>query len=225
MKSKIAALSVHLLTASGSLFAFWALILIVDGDIQGSLIVLALATLIDSIDGTFARRANVTAHTPNIEGALLDNIVDYLTWVFLPIIWSYYFLNIPFLIGAIVLISSLIGFSHKEAKTEDHFFRGFPSYWNFVILYLYVLNASPVTSSITLLTLAVMVLVPVKFVYPTRTKRWKKITLALSVPYAFMVGSMLIYLKDTPLTITILSFFYPIYYVGISILLSRSKES
>lgn len=224
MQSKIAALSVHLFTATGALLALWALVLIVDGNIQGSLIILALAAFIDSVDGTFARLADVTENTPNIDGALLDNIVDYLNWTFLPVIWAYYFLDIPFLVGATVLISSLFGFSHKEAKTEDNFFRGFPSYWNFVVLYLYVLSAGPIISSLILLTLSALVLTPVKFVYPSRTKQWKKITLILFIPYALMLGAMLIYLDDTPLMVTVLSLYYPLYYVGISIMLSDSKR-
>lgn len=224
MRSKIAALSVHLFTASGALLAFWALVLIVDGNVQSSLIVLALAALIDSVDGTLARKIDVRTHTPHIDGALLDNLVDYLTWVFLPIAWAYYFLNIHFLIVAAVLISSLFGFSHKQAKTEDHFFRGFPSYWNFVVLYLYVLSAGPVISSLILLTFSALVLTPVKFVYPSRTKRWKKITLILFIPYALMLGAMLIYLDNTPSMVTVLSFYYPLYYIGISILLSRSNR-
>ncbi|MFP8489201.1 CDP-alcohol phosphatidyltransferase family protein [Gracilimonas sp. Q87] len=224
MHSKIAALSVHLFTAIGILLAFWALILIVDGNVQSSLIVLALAVLVDSVDGTLARRANVSTNTPNIDGERLDNIVDYLTWVFLPAVWAYYFLGVPFSVGTVVLISSLFGFSHKQAKTENHFFRGFPSYWNFVVLYLYVLSADPLVSSIVLLILSALVLIPIRFVYPSRTEQWKKITLILSFPYALMLGTMLIYLKETPLTVTVLSFYYPIYYVGVSVFLSRSNK-
>lgn len=224
MQSKIAALLVHLFTAAGALLALWSLILIAGGDAQSSIIVLALAAVVDSVDGTLARRANVTAHTPDIDGALLDNIVDYLTWVFLPVVWSYYFLDVPFLIGAVVLISSLFGFSHKQAKTGDHFFRGFPSYWNFVVLYLYVLGAGPFASSLVLATLSALVLMPVKFVYPSRTEQFQKTTLILFIPYALMLGTMLIYMDDTPLMVTVLSFYYPIYYAGISVFLSRSNE-
>lgn len=224
MYSKIAALSVHLFTATGVLLAFWALILIINGNVQGSFVVLALAALIDSVDGTLARKVNVTANASDIDGALLDNIVDYLTWTFLPVVWAYYFLDIPFLIGAVVLISSLFGFSHKQAKTEDHFFKGFPSYWNFVVLYLYVLSADPVISSLVLLTLSVLVFAPVKFIYPSRTERLRNATLILFIPYALMLVTMLIYLNDTPLTVIVFSFYYPLYYVGVSILLSKSKS-
>lgn len=224
MYHKITALSVHLFTATGALLAFWSLILIVNGEEQNSLIVLAIAALVDSVDGTLARRANIAAHTPDIDGALLDNIVDYLTWVFLPVAWAYYFLDVPFLIGSVVLISSLFGFSHKQSKTEDHFFRGFPSYWNLVVLYLYVLGSGPITSSLILLGFSVLVLMPVKFIYPSRTNRLQNVTLILFIPYALMLGAMLIYMDETPLMVTVLSFYYPVYYVGISILLTRSKQ-
>jgi len=224
MRSKLAALSVHLFTASGAILALWSLLLIIRGNAQGSIAVLALAAIVDSADGTLARRVDVTTHTPNIDGALLDNIVDYLTWVFLPVVWAYYFLDVHFVIGSVVLLSSLFGFSHKQAKTEDHFFRGFPSYWNFVVLYLYVLGAGPLTSSLVLFALSAMILMPVKFVYPSRTEQWQTVTLILFIPYALMLGSMLIYMENTPLMVTVLSFYYPIYYVGISILLSREKD-
>ena len=224
MQSKITALLVHLLTASGAVLALWSLILIADGDAQGSIIVLALAAIIDCVDGTLARRVSVTTHTPNINGALLDNTVDYLTWVFLPVAWAYYFLDVSFLVCSVVLISSLFGFSHKHAKTEDNFFRGFPSYWNFVVLYLYVLGAGSIVSSFILLGLSALVLMPIKLVYPSRTTRWQNVTLILFIPYALMLGTMLIYFDDTPLMVTLLSFYYPIYYVAISIYLSRSNE-
>ena len=224
MQSKISALLVHLFTAAGAILALWSLILIADGHAQSSLIVLALAAIVDSVDGTLARHANVKDHTPTIDGALLDNIVDYLTWVFLPVAWAYYFLDVPFLIGSVVLISSLFGFSHKQAKTENHFFRGFPSYWNFVVLYLFVLGAGTFVSSLVLLALSALVLMPVKFVYPSRTKQWQKVSLILFIPYALMIGTMLIYMDETPLMVTVLSFYYPIYYVGLSVFLSTSKK-
>jgi len=174
MTDKILALSVHLFTATGALLALWALILIVEGEAQLSLILLAIAALIDAVDGTFARRVDVSKHIPQIDGALLDNIVDYLTWVFLPVAWAYYFLDLHFLAGAAVLTCSLFGFSHKQAKTEMNFFRGFPSYWNLVVFYLYLLSATPLITTLVMLILAALVLVPINFVYPSLTEQWRR---------------------------------------------------
>jgi phosphatidylcholine synthase len=222
MYKKIAALSVHLFTAIGVLLAFWALLLIIQGELQNSLFVMALAVFVDSIDGTLARRADVSTYTHFIDGALMDNISDYLNWVFIPVFWAYLFLDVPFIAGSVVLISSLFGFSHKQAKTEDHFFRGFPSYWNVVILYLYVLGAEAWISVSVLLILAFLVLLPVKFVYPSRTLKWRKTTLLLAVPFACMIIFMLFHLRETPLWLTLISFYYPGYYVMVSVLANSS---
>lgn len=223
MRKKITAYSVHLFTAIGAVLAFWSLLLIVRGELQYSLFVMALAVIVDSLDGTLARQAGVTTHTPNIDGALMDNITDYLNWVFLPVFWAYSFLDLHFLAGAIVLISSLFGFSHKQAKTDDNFFRGFPSYWNLVILYLYILGANAWISMSVMLLFAVMVLAPVKFIYPSRTRKWRKTTILLSIPYAIVIFLMLYYLRETPLWLTLASFYYPVYYVIISILVGNHR--
>jgi len=211
--NKIKALSVHIFTASGGLLALWALLFIVEGDAKFSLILLAAAALIDSVDGTLARWVDVGIYTPQIDGALLDNIVDYLVWVFMPVAWAYYFLHLPFLAGAAVLICSLLGFSHTQAKTEENFFRGFPSLWTLVILYLYVLGAGTLVTTLVMLILAATVLMPLKFIYPSRTEQWRGLTLILSIPYSLMLLFMLIYLDEAPLWIAILSFYFPIYYV------------
>ncbi len=223
MTDKFKALSAHLFTATGALLALWALILIVEGEAQFSLILLAIAALIDAVDGTLARRVNVSKHIPQIDGALLDNIVDYLTWVFLPVAWAYYFLDLHFLAGAAVLICSLFGFSHKQAKTEMNFFRGFPSYWNLVVFYLYLLSATPLITTLVMLILAALVLVPINFVYPSLTEQWRRTTLLLSVPYSLMLICMLIRMDETPLWFTILSLYYPVYYVIISGLLTARR--
>lgn len=217
MNKKIAAFSVHLFTAIGTVLAFWSILLIAREELQSSLFVMALAVIVDSLDGTLARRAEVSTHTPYIDGALMDNIADYLNWVFIPVLWAYMFLDVPFLAGSVVLIASLFGFSHKQAKTKDHFFRGFPSYWNFVILYLYVLGADYWISTSVLLILAVLVLLPVKFVYPSRTPKWRKTTLLLAAPFALIIIFMLFYLRENPLWLTLTSFYYPVYYIVVSL--------
>lgn len=223
MKQKLLSYAIHLLTASGVVFALWSIYLIMQGDAANALRVLALAALIDSVDGSLARWVDVRRHTPDIDGDLLDNLVDYLTWVFLPLVWAWVFLDIPFLVCAAAMLSSIFGFAHTQAKTEDHFFRGFPSYWNLVVLYLYLLDTGAVTSSIVLLILSVMVLTPVKLVYPSRTPVLQKTTLLLAVPYILMLGIMLFYFRDTPMWLVYVSLYYPVYYAVISLYLVKSS--
>lgn len=222
MKNKLLSYAVHLLTASGVVLALWSVYLIIQGDAANALRVLALAALIDSVDGSLARWVDVHRHTPNIDGDLLDNLVDYLTWVFLPLVWAWAFLDIPFLVCAAAMLSSIFGFAHTQAKTEDHFFRGFPSYWNLVVLYLYHLDAGLAASSVVVLFLAAMVMTPVKLVYPSRTPVLRKTTLLLSVPYVVLLGIMLFYFRDTPMWLVYVSLYYPVYYAVISLYLFKS---
>lgn len=225
MKNKLAALFVHLFTALGVFLAFWAILLIIEGELQSSLFVMTLAVVVDSLDGTLARRADVSTHAPQIDGALMDNISDYLNWVFIPVFWAYMFLDVPFLAGSVVLIASLFGFSHNEAKTEDHYFRGFPSYWNFVVFYLYLLETDVWLSVSILIALSVLVLAPVKFIYPSRTPQWRKTTLVLAVPFACIIIYMLFTLRETPYWLVLLSFYYPVYYVLISMIANDFRSS
>ncbi|TVQ69593.1 MAG: CDP-diacylglycerol O-phosphatidyltransferase, partial [Balneolaceae bacterium] len=197
MINKMLSYTVHLLTASGVVLAFWAVFLIMQGDAANALRVLALAALVDAVDGSLARRVDVRRYTPHIDGDLLDNLVDYLTWVFLPLLWAWTFLDVPFLVCAAAMLCSMLGFAHKQAKTEDQFFRGFPSYWNLVVFYLFLLDAGAAISSVVVLFLAAMVLTPVKLVYPSRTPALQKVTLLLSVPYIVMLGVMLFYFRET----------------------------
>ncbi len=222
MKHKLLSYAVHLLTASGVVFGFWAIILIMQGDVANALRVLALAALVDAVDGSLARRVDVHRYTPHIDGDLLDNLVDYLTWVFLPLVWAWTFLDVPFLVCAAAMLCSMLGFAHKHAKTEDQFFRGFPSYWNLVVLYLFLLDTGAATSSIVVLILAAMVLTPVRLVYPSRTPTLQMTTLLLSVPYIAMLGVMLYFFETTPMWIVYLSFYYPLYYTGISLYLVKN---
>ena len=216
LSRKILPVSVHLLTASGVVFGFWAVILIFQGDAANAFRLLALAAVIDSVDGALARRVDVRRYTPEIDGTLIDNLVDYLTWVFVPLIWAWSFMDIPFFVAAAAMLSSVTGFAHIQAKTDDHFFRGFPSCWNLVVLYLYISGIGVLISSIIILSLAILVQIPVKFVYPSRTPVFKKVTMGLSVPYILMLAVILFYFEATPAWLISLSLYYPLYYVAIS---------
>jgi len=225
MKQKLLAYAVHFLTASGVVLAFWSVILIVQGDAANAFRILALAAAVDAIDGSLARWADVRRHTPDIDGALIDNLVDYLTWVFLPLLWAWVFMDIPFLICAAAMFSSMFGFAHTHAKTGDHFFRGFPSYWNLVVLYLFLLDAGIAASSIVIMILAALVPAPIKLIYPSRTPVMQKTTLILSVPYIVMLGIMLYHFSETPSWLIFLSLYYPVFYTVISFYLVKNQAN
>lgn len=182
----IAAWGVHLFTALGAVAGFFALDRIAARDFRGAFILMAVAIIIDSADGTFARCLRVRERIPIFDGALLDNIIDYLNYVAVPLFLMLRAAILPRTLGgyfaaALVMLASAYGFSRLDAKTEDHYFLGFPSYWNLVALYLFCLHYAPQVNVIITVALALMVFVPIKYIYPSRTAplRWLTLTLAI----------------------------------------------
>lgn len=215
--ARTAAWGIHLFTAIGAGLALWAGALIVSGRPGEALWVLFASLMIDALDGTLARRVDVKQRTPHIDGAMMDNIIDFLTFSFLPLLFAWHVLGVPLWVAALCTVASVFGFSNTRAKTEDHFFLGFPSYWNLVVLYLYVLDLPPEGSIPVLLAFAALVFAPVKFLYPSRTPQLLKTTLALSMIFLVQVLAMLYYLQQTPMWLIWSTLPYLIYYLGASL--------
>lgn len=217
---KLAAYSVHFLTASGAAVGLWSLILIYDGYYQEALWALAAAAVIDSVDGALARAAGTKQYAAKIDGALMDNIVDFLTWTVAPLLWIYATMQIPFWVLLICAIASAFGFSNTQAKTENHFFLGFPSYWNIVVFYIFLLQLPTLFASAILLTFAVTIFLPVKFIYPSRTAYLRKVTLFLGLVFIIQIGCMLYFYDNSPPYLIYTSFLFPFYYFGFSFYLN-----
>lgn len=210
----------HLFTALGAGLGFWSLILIFNGAYQQALWVLAAAAVIDSVDGTLARRFDIEFHAANIDGELLDNIIDYLNWSIAPLFWAYMTMSIPLWVVILCAVASVLGFSNTQAKTEDHYFRGFPNYWNIVVLYLYLLNFDILWASIVLLICAVGVFLPIKYIYPSRTEFGRPLTLVLGSIYILQIVPMLYLLESTPQWLLYSSLVFPAYYFLLSFYLN-----
>ena len=169
----IGAWLVHLYTASGVVLALLATRAVIDYNYRAAFFWLWLQVVIDATDGMLARRARVLERIPWFDGSKLDDIVDYLTYVFVPALFVWRSLlvtdawTLP--VSAAMLVSSGYGFSRKDAKTADHFFTGFPSYWNVVVFYLLALGWPPVVNAGVLLVFVLLVFIPVRYVYPSRT--------------------------------------------------------
>jgi phosphatidylcholine synthase len=219
--------SVHAYTALGAALAFAMTIAVIDGNYKTAFLLMVVATGIDATDGVLARWAEVKRLTPGIDGARLDDIVDYLTFVFVPALLLYRAGLLPeqwgALVAAAMLLSSAYGFSAADAKTEDYFFTGFPSYWNIVALYLYAGKLPPVVNAVILLILAVLVFVRIGYVYPTRTPVLRGLTIALSAVWGAMVLLMILMLPDVPDLLVAASLFYPVYYVVLSLVLNARR--
>jgi phosphatidylcholine synthase len=184
----VSAWLVHAFTASGVVLAYLAIEAIVAGAVRDAFIYLAIATGVDSVDGVLARLARVKERTPQFDGALLDNIIDYLTFTLVPVFLLRQQRLLPddpagVAIAVAVLLSSAYGFCRTDAKTTDHFFTGFPSYWNIVALYMVGLGTSPTTNAIALIIFVALVFVPIGYVYPSRTPKWQALSVGLGLAW------------------------------------------
>jgi phosphatidylcholine synthase len=219
---------VHAYTALGAPLAFLATLEIFAGDFRAAFLWLFAAVLVDATDGWLARRARVSDWLPQFSGTRLDDLVDYLTFVFVPtlLLWQADLLppRWSFVIVTAILLSSAYGFARDDAKTSDHFFTGFPSYWNVVALYLIVARLSPIANGAVLLALVALVFVRIRYLYPTRTPVHRPLTMALVVLWGAMILAIILNLPDPPPTLVWLSLFFPVYYTGLSLFLHAARR-
>jgi phosphatidylcholine synthase len=220
---------VHAFTASGALVAYLALVDASTGQIRRAFLWLVLATLIDAVDGSLARLARVKERTPHFNGARLDDIVDYLTFVFVPAFLLHHAGVLPrdpigLLVVGAVLLASAAGFSRDDAKTADHFFTGFPSYWNIVALYMIALGLAPAANGAILVGLAGLVFVPIGYVYPSRTPQLRRVTIALGIAWGAMIVGIILTLPAPPAWLVWSSLLYPAYYIALSLYLHSKRD-
>ena len=224
---RLFAWTVHGYTAAGALAGFAMIFAIFDGDYRAAFMLMVAATLIDATDGVLARLAAVKETTPGFDGARLDDIVDYLTFVFVPAVLLYEAGLLPPTWGgaaaAAMLLSSAYGFSAADAKTDDYFFTGFPSYWNIVALYLYAARLDPWVNAAIVLGLSALVFVRIGYVYPSRTPVLRRLTLALGMIWGVIIVAMILALPRVPAMLMAASLVFPIYYIGLSLVLNARR--
>jgi phosphatidylcholine synthase len=218
---------VHAYTASGAVLALAMTVAVIHNRYRTAFLLMVAATVIDGTDGLFARIARVKERTPEFDGGRLDDIVDYLTFVFVPVLLV---LEAGLLAdgwggvaAAAVLLSSAYGFAAKDAKTDDYFFTGFPSYWNVVALYLFAAKLPPVLNSVILLGLSVLVFVRIGYVYPSRTPILRGLTIALCLAWGLMLLQIIATLPDVSARLLIVSLFFPVYYFVLSLILQSRR--
>ncbi len=179
---RAAGFSVHMFTASGGAVALLALYAAIERDFAGCFAWLGLALFIDGIDGTLARAARVTETAATIDGVVLDLVVDFLTYVLVPVValWRSDLMPTPvaFWMGLLVTIASALYFADTRMKTGDHWFRGFPALWNVFVLYLFVLRAPWQVNAALTLAATAMMFAPVVFVHPLRVVKLRALTIA-----------------------------------------------
>jgi phosphatidylcholine synthase len=217
----------HLYTAIGAVLGFLALLATASNDFRSAFLWLFAAALVDASDGWLARRLEVSERLPAFNGAKLDDIVDYITYVFVPC----YLLSrtealpptfaLP-VIGAI-LISSLYGFCREDAKTPDHFFTGFPSYWNIVAFYLYLLQWPTWVNAAVLLMLCGLMFVRTTYVYPSRMPVWQTATILAGLVWGVLLLWLVWTLPERSTAVAMTSLVFPVYYGILSIYLDRRR--
>ncbi len=161
--------TVHLFTASGGVLGVLALLALLEADLGRATVYMLVALTIDAVDGSLARAVGVTTHMPQINGRRMDDIVDYLNFVIVPAVFMVQAGSVvaPAWV-ALPVLASAFGFAREDAKTDDDFFLGFPSYWNVLAFYLWLLDLSPTVGTLWVAGLSAAVFVPWKYVYPSK---------------------------------------------------------
>ena len=216
----MAAWGVHAYTASGIVAGFLVLRATFAGQTREAFFWMLIAVLIDATDGTLARAVEIKRVLPWFDGAKLDDIVDYFTFVIAPVVFLFHMQLLPssgtlFFVAA-PLLASAYGFCQDAAKTPDYFFTGFPSYWNIVAFYLYVGGLPNWSNGAIIGALALCIFIPVRYIYPTRTVPFRRITNLLGVGW---VGVLLVLLSQFPTPsgwLVLFSLYYPLYYTALS---------
>jgi phosphatidylcholine synthase len=208
---------VHAFTASGAVVGTIALLAVGAGNLPQAAILMLVALAIDSVDGTLARAVKVGEVLPGIDGRRLDDMVDFLNYVIVPIVFLVAAGYLHPAVAAAPILASAYGFSQQDAKTEDDFFLGFPSYWNVVALYVWLLDVTPLTASIVVVALAIGVFVPLKYLYPSKMPVGRSPMAVLGVVWVVAVSVAVVAREATAAwRLAEASLVYPAMYLGLS---------
>lgn len=183
---KAAAWGVHAFTASGIVAGFFGIVAASQGNFFIAFAMLFATVIIDGIDGTFARRFKVKEVLPDVSGKTMDYIIDFATYAIIPTFIIYQSDLLPaeldYLAAAIILLVSTLYYGKEGMVSNDMYFIGFPVMWNLVAFYLYyVVNLPPMGNFILVLIFAILHFVPIKYLYPSQTKKFMKSNILASV--------------------------------------------
>jgi len=214
---------VHFFTATGAVWGFLTLLAIWEGDLRRAIIYILLAMFVDGFDGMLARWFDVKTFAKGVDGGLMDNIIDYINYVLVAALLlikvdSLMPVGLAMPAAVSILLTSAYQFSQTDAKTDEqsYFFKGFPSVWNFLVLYMMLLNLNPWINFVLLVVCNILVFVPVKYLYPTRNTRLRRFTLVFTYMYGLLGVWGLLQYPDVPGWVAPASFFYVVYYAAMS---------
>lgn len=220
---KTLAWSVHLFTATGAVWGFLTLLAIWESNFKLAIVYIVIAMLVDGFDGMLARMFHVKEYAQGVDGGLMDNIIDYLNYV---VVAALLLIQVPNLMpdglamaaAVSILLTSAYQFAQTDAKTDNdsYFFKGFPSVWNFLVVYMMLLGLNPWINLVLLVICNVLVFVPVKYLYPSRNTRLRRFTLGFTYLYAGLGVWALLQYPEVPKWVAPASFVYVAYYALLS---------
>lgn len=193
----LSAWAVHAFTLTGVIWATLALLALFDDEPRLMWLYLGIALVVDGVDGTLARKAEVRTYAPNFDGVILDSIIDYLTWTLIPAL----FLFREGLLGdgaaALILlllinVSSMFCYANTKMKTGDYYFLGFPAAWNVVALGLWLLGAGALFNAVVVVVLSLLTWAPIAFVHPLRVARFRAITLIATAVWIIASAALVV---------------------------------
>lgn len=213
---------VHLLTASGVLFGLFSIIAIANGAFNLALTIITITIIIDAVDGPLARTLNIKSNIPSFDGTLLDNIVDFITWVLIP---CFFLIQTDMLGGRIesfigasaILLSSSYQFCCTDVKAFSSTFKRWPSAWSIVVILLFVWHMSAVTNAFVIGVFVVLSIIPIYYIHPFQKNRILKNTFivqSLKLATIAFIGSMLWSIKVYPVEIRSLTIMQQIALIG-----------
>ena len=222
------AFAVHILTAAGAGLALGALIAAVDGAWEIMFLCLGAAMIVDGIDGTIARAVKVADLLPRWSGDVLDLVVDFVTYVFVPAYAIAQGGLMPPLLGIgagiVIVMTGAIYFADRNMKTEDNYFRGFPTLWNIAAFYLFVLKPPPWLAAALVALLAVATFLPFKFVHPMRVIRLRPLTIGVLLAWSLLALIAVLDDLEPPVWIIVGLLGLAPYFFAIGFLEPRRKE-
>ena len=220
---KALAWSVHFFTASGAVWGFLTLLAIFEQNWRAVIGWMIIAMFVDGFDGMLARWFHVKEYAKGVDGTLMDNIIDYLNYV---VVGALILIKAPNLMplgfemvaAFSVLLTSAYQFSQVDAKTDEQsfFFKGFPSVWNFLVIYMMLLGLNPWINLVLLVICNALVFVPIKYIYPTRNTRLRRLTLGLTYLYGAIGIWGLLQYPSVPQWVVWISLAYIVYYALLS---------
>jgi phosphatidylcholine synthase len=227
-KEQVRAFLVHVLTASGAGLAFIALIFATSDYWEPMFLTLGLALIVDGLDGPLARKFDVAQRLPRWSGDILDLVVDFLTYVFVPA----YAMGASGLIpgwlglasGLIVCITGALYFADKEMKTRDNYFKGFPAVWNVVAFYIFLVQPPAWASFLAVIALAALTFAPVKFVHPLRVAEFRALNIVLMGAWAVLALWVLVDSFEQPAAVTWALALIAVYFLAAGLLRKPAEE-